>query len=129
MAFLTKFAVLPAQAGLAATTTTIVGSVPSSFAEPAYAVQKMSVISPSLVTGVAAGVHIDFRLVRAGSSLGNLGTLSLVSGTNLAAEVEVNIPAVGTLIPQDGDVIDVQCVQLATGLALPAGVVATIELA
>ena len=70
-----------------------------------------------------------FRQIRAGASIGTIGTLALsASSVTLAAEVETNVPVTGSPILVPGDVIDVQMVQSGTGLASPAGVVAKAEL-
>lgn len=131
MAFVTKQAVLPAQSAGGATSVTIVGEVPSTFAEPSYAPQRISVISPSLVTGQATNfATINVRQMRAGSAVATIGTLALsAAAVTLPAEVPVSIPISGSPVLLDADVIDVQLVQSGTGLALPAGIVAAVELA
>lgn len=119
---------LPAQTAAGATSVTELGEVPSTFAQATWTPSKLSLASPSLVTGVVTNnVTFNFRYVRAGTPAA-LGTLTLASGTNLAAEVETAVPVTytGTLSP--GDVIDVQMVQNGTGLAVPAGVLAKIEI-
>ena len=52
-----------------------------------------------------------------------LATLALVAGVNLAAEAPVAIPLSAPPVSplMNGDVLDVQYVQIGTGLALPAG--------
>lgn len=131
MAFVVKQAVLPAQSAAGATSVTILGEVPSTFAEPSYAPQRLSLISPSLVTGQATNfATINIRQMRAGSAVATIGTLALSAATvTLPAEVPVSVPISGTPVLLDGDVIDVQLVQTLTGLALPAGIVASIEMA
>jgi len=97
---------------------------------------KLSVTAPSLVTGQATNfVTITFRQLRAGSVVATIGTLTLnAAGVTLPAEVEVDVPVPGSVPPAvrpilvPGDVIDVQCVQSGTGLALPAGIVAKAEI-
>lgn len=55
--------------------------------------------------------------------VGTLGTLALVTGVNLPAEAPVNIPLSAAPVSPilGGDILDVQYVQIGTGLALPAG--------
>lgn len=130
MAFVVKQAVLPAQTAGGGTSATILGEVPSTFAEPSYAPQRLSLISPSLVTGQATNfATVNFRQMRAGSAVATIGTLALsAAAVTLPAEVPVSVPISGSPVLLDGDVIDVQLVQTASGLALPAGIVATIEM-
>jgi hypothetical protein len=130
MAFEMLQAVLPAQSAAGATSVTIVGAVPSSYDQPNYSVGKLSVTSPSLVTGQATNfATINVRQMRAGASVGTIGTLALsAASVTLPAEVETNIPVTGSPVLLDGDVLDVQLVQTGTGLALPAGIVAKVEL-
>ena len=129
MAFEVLQAVLPAQTAGGATSVTILDDVPSTFTQPSFIVGKLTLTSPSLVTGVATNnATFNFRQMRAGSSVATIGTLTLGSGTNLAAETETNVPVSGTPSLLDGDTIDVQMVQNGTGLAIPAGVVARAEL-
>lgn len=122
-------AALPAQAAAGATSTTIIGDLPSDEATPSYTVGKLSLTSPSLVTGQATNfVTITFRQMRAGASVQTLGAYVLnASGVTLPAETETNVPVTGTAAVLAGDTIDVQCVQTASGLALPAGILAKAE--
>ena len=120
---------LPAQAAAGATTTTMIGDLPSAEATPSYTIGKLSLTSPSLVTGQATNfATITFRQMRAGASVQTLGSYVLNVGTvTLPAETETNVPVTGTLAVLAGDTIDVQCVQTGTGLALPAGILAKAE--
>lgn len=128
MAFQVVEDTLPAQTAAGATSVTELGMVPSTEAETNWTVQKISLSSPSLVTGVATNnVTFNFRKVTAGTPT-VIGTITLASGTNLAAETETNV-AISAAAVASGDVIDVQMVQNGTGLAVPAGVVAKVELA
>lgn len=114
---------LPAVAAAGGTTTFLLGEVPTKEAEGAFNLEKVSVTAPSLVTGATATAGtFNVRQLRAGSVItAVVGTLALITGVNLAAEVEVTIPitTVPTLLA--GDLIDVQYVQISTGLALPVG--------
>lgn len=128
MAFEVLEATLPAQAAAGATVITEVGVVPSTFTQPSYAAGKISLSSPTLVTGVATNnATFNVRQVRAGTVIATIGTLTLGAGTNLAAETETNVPITGTPNLLDGDILDVQMVQNGTGLAIPAGIVAKVE--
>lgn len=131
MAFVPMRAVLPAQAAAGATSVTVVGEVPSTFVQPSYSPQRLSVTSPSLVTGQATNfATINVRQMRAGGVVATIGTLALsAAAVTLPAEVPVSIPISGSPVLLDADVIDVQLVQSGTGLALPAGIVASVELA
>ncbi len=136
MAFETLEAVLPAVAASGPSATTLLGAVPSAEAEGAVVLSKLSLTSPSLVTGAATNfATITFRQLRAGVSVATLGALALSASTvTLPAETEVSVPITNatpqfsvTLTP--GDIIDVVISQAASGLAIPAGVVAKVELA
>lgn len=121
-------AALPAQTAAAGDTTTQLGVVEG--AEDLNAqVVGLQLSSPSLVTGAATNnATISFRQLRAGSVVATLGSVTLASGVNLAAETPRSVPITGSPVLADGDVIDVLCHQNGTGLALPAGVVAEAEL-
>lgn len=121
-------AVLPAQTAGGADSTTQLGVVEG--AEDLNAqVVALVLSSPSAVTGAATNnVTISFRQLRAGSVVQTLGSIQLVSGTNLAAETPKQVTVSNAFTLQDGDVIDVLCHQVGTGLALPAGIVAEAEL-
>jgi ABC-type tungstate transport system permease subunit len=88
------------------------------------------IVAPSLVTGVTTNTAtINVRQLRAGAPVQTIASLPLVAGTNLAALVGVAIPAAGaTPVFQIGDVIDVQLVQSGTGLAIPVGCRAQVEI-
>lgn len=125
-------AALPAQSAAGATSVTQLGQVSNVSGTDNYALG-CSVSSPSAVTGVATNnATINFRVIRAGTAAFTLATITLGSGTNLAAETPLAVPITATVAQQssltDGDVIDVQLVQNASGLALPAGIVATVEI-
>jgi len=130
MAFAVVQNSLPAQTAGGATSTTMVGDVPTQEAQATFQPTKLSLTSPSLVTGVATNnATFNFRQMRAGVSQATIGTLTLGSGTNLAAEVETNVPITGAPILLPGDVVDVQMVQNGTGLVIPVGVIAKAEMA
>jgi hypothetical protein len=132
MAFKSEDALLPAQAAAGATVETIVAIVPSQFDETNWTLVRTSLVSPSLVTGAATNnVTYNVRQYRAGAlvaSVNPVATLTLASGTNLAADTEVVVPLAVAQTPcQASDVFTVQMVQSGTGLASPANVCAHLE--
>jgi hypothetical protein len=131
MAFDVDDALLPAQTAGGATATTIIGAVPSNLTQATWQVEKISAVSPSLVTGAATNyASLVVRQMRADVLVQNIGTLALnASSVTLPAEVEVNIPITNAGPLLDGDILDVQQIQTGTGLALPAGIVVKAELA
>lgn len=131
MAFNELEAVLPAQAAGGATSVTILAPVPSQESTGAFRVSACSLTSPSLVTGQATNyATVNFRQMRAGSVVATIATLALSASTvTLPAEGESSVPVSGAPSLLPGDVIDVQLVQTGTGLALPAGIVAKVEIA
>jgi len=131
MAFSTDDAVLPAQSAAGGTITTLIGAVPSNLVQSTWQVEKLSAVSPSLVTGAATNyASLVVRQLRAGSVVQTLGTLALnAASVTLPAETEVNIPITNAGPLLDGDVLDVQQQQSGSGLALPAGIVVKCELA
>lgn len=130
MAYETLEGLLPAQTAGGATSVTMIGVVPSTEAQATWQPTKLSLTSPTLVTGQATNfVTYNFRQMRAGATLATIGTLALSSApVTLPAEVETNVPVTGTPILVPGDVVDVQMVQSGTGLASPANVSAKVEL-
>jgi hypothetical protein len=100
----------------------ILGEVPVQESEQHWQISRMSVTAPTLVTGnnTNSGT-LNVRQMRAGAQVAVVGTLALVTGVNLAAETPVQIPTTGTPDLLAGDVLEVQYVQIGTGLALPAG--------
>jgi hypothetical protein len=126
-------ALLPAQSANGATSVTIVGEVPVSFAQTEYQVQRITLTSPTVVTGVATqNFTVNVRQVHAGTPGTTLATTTFALNTNLAVEVPFVMSSNVTtqLLINAGDVIDVQLVQNGgTGLAVPVGIVAAVELA
>lgn len=121
-------AALPAQSAAAADTTTQLGVVQGT-EDLNGQVVGLQLSSPSAVTGVATNnATISFRQLRAGAVQATIGSITLASGTNLAAETPKSVAISTNVALQDGDVIDVLCHQNGTGLALPAGIVAEAEL-
>ena len=131
MSFQAFNAALPAQAAAGATLTTILGDAPDNFVEPSFVLETLALVSPSLVTGQATNyATISFRQMRAGALVATLGSLVLnAASVTLPAETETAVTIVGTPKILAGDTLDVQQIQTGTGLALPAGIVARVELA
>ena len=128
MAFEVLSETLPAQTAGGATVVTELGVVPSTFSDAGATLQKVTITSPSLVTGVATNnITYNVRKSTGGGTPVVLATITLGNGTNLPAETPVTLaPTVTSLLP--GDVVDVQMVQNGTGLASPAAVLAEVEL-
>lgn len=104
------------------TTVQILGEVPTREAQGAFNIERIVVIAPSAVTGNSTNsTTINVRQMRAGVAIATLGTLALTTGVNLAADVPVALALTGVPTVLAGDVLDVQFVQIGTGLALPAG--------
>jgi hypothetical protein len=126
-------AALPAQSAGGATVATVVGEVSGSGGTDNF-VTRMSLTlaaGASTVTGAATNnVTFSFRQIRAGSVVQTLGSVTLASGTNLVAETPLVVAVSGAASTmQAGDLVDVQMVQNGTGLAVPAGVVASVDIA
>jgi hypothetical protein len=123
-------AVLPAQSAGGATSVTLVGEVSATGGTDNF-VQRVSVTSPSAVTGAATNnATINVRQLRAGSVVQTIATITLGNGTNLGAETPVAVPITGTPSTlQAGDTVDCQLVQNGTGLALPAGIEVNVDIA
>lgn len=119
---------IPAAAlAVSTTATTEVGVAPTQESQPSYVVSKLSLTTLTAVTGVGAagaGATAQFRKTpAAGGAAVVMGSLQFNAGTNSVAETELNIPlsgVAGATTLNDGDVVDFQWVQGATGLALPA---------
>lgn len=108
----------------------VIGVVPEAQSSQAWACVKLSITSPSLVTGVTATAEtFTFSYSRAGAARVVIGTLVLITGVNLAADTQnaLVVAAAGALL-QAGDVLTLQKTHASTGIAIPAGVVAKVEL-
>jgi hypothetical protein len=130
MAYIHQKVALPAQTAGGAASTTILGIVPSTFGQTNYLLGRLSLTSPSLVTGQATNyVTIAFRHMRAGVAVATLGTYTMSTApVTLPAETEQVVAITGTPDIRAGDVLEVICTQVGTGLALPASVIAQVEL-
>lgn len=129
-------ATLPAVAAAAGTTVPAeLGEVPQQESQATFSVFRADITSPALVTGNNANsATVNLRQMRAGvavttnaQALGVFATLALVTGTNLAADVASAMAVTGLPVLLPGDVIDVQVVQIGTGLALPVGTKVQVE--
>ncbi len=124
-------AVLPAQTAGGALSTTFAGLVETTD-DTGNTITGVTLVAPAgytTVTGVATNnVTFNVRVLRAGTSLGTVASLTLASGTNLVAETPVTVPITGSIATQRGDVLDVQMQQNGTGLAVAAGVICQVEL-
>jgi hypothetical protein len=121
---------LPAQTAGGATSTTFIGTVETTDDDGStlVAVNLTPPAGYTTVTGVATNnVTFNVRQLRAGSSLGTVASVQLVSGKNLVAETPLNVPLTTPLAVLRGDVFDIQMVQNGTGLAVGAGVFAQVE--
>jgi hypothetical protein len=123
---------LPAQAAAGATVVTVLGDVPSAESQGGFQAQRASVTLPAagaIAFNAANFVTFNFRYVRAGGAAVVFATYATNVAPSLAAETEVVAvinQANNNLLP--GDVIDCQMVQSGTGVAVPAGVLAKVEL-
>jgi hypothetical protein len=105
------------------------GAVPSQESQQSWIVAKVSLVSPALVTGVATNnVTFNFAQYRAGVLVATFATLTLGAGTNLGLHAEQNVPVTGSPVLLAGDVIEVATVINGTGLALPQGLKAKVEI-
>jgi hypothetical protein len=119
---------LPAQAAAGATTITPIGEIP--LLEAAQCViNRVVVVAPALVTGTAGpnNATINVRRWRNGVLVETTATITLAVGTNLPQSTAVPLVVTGSPYCAPGDVFDVQCVQNGTGLALPAFILAQVE--
>lgn len=123
-------ATLPAQALAGADSITAVGVVENQDAS-GLGVSRVEVTPPAgfaTVTGTAApnNAQVNFRQLRGGAVVGTFATLVLAAGTNLVAETPVNVPITNAIGFNQDDVIDVVLHQNGTGLAIGAGLIATV---
>lgn len=121
----------PAQAAAGADANVLVGTFESSDSS-GVGVTRVEVTPPAgftTVTGVATNnATINVRQLRAGSVVSTFASLTLNAGTNLVAEVPVNIPVTNPNVSlQPDDVIDAVLHQNGTGLAVGAGLVVTVD--
>jgi len=116
-------------AAAAGTSTFELGEVPMTEAEQGWTVNRVTVTASALVTGVNTNSGtINVRQLRGGVAQQTIASIALVAGTNLPAETPVVIPITGSPNVQSGDLLDVQYVQIGTGLALPANCVVKVEM-
>lgn len=123
-------AALPAQALAGADATTTIGAFENQDGSGS-GVSRVEVVPPAgyaTVTGTAApnNAQINFRQVRNGTVVSTFASLVLAAGTNLVAETPVNVPITTPVALGQDDVIDVVLHQNGTGLAVGAGLIATV---
>ena len=100
------------------------GEVPVNESEQNWGLYRVAITATAAVTGNNSNSGtINIRQMRAGAAVATVASLALVTGTNLAAEVPTVIPISGSPVLVAGDVLDVQYVQIGTGLALPLSTV------
>lgn len=130
-AFEVLSAVLPAQAAAGADSTTTLGVVPGAESSGGFQAMRASIFLPAggaIAFNAANFVTITFGYVRGGAARVVFATYTS-NAVNVAAEVEtaaVINQANNALLP--GDVVDVLMHQNGTGVAVPAGARAEVEL-
>lgn len=109
---------------------TKLGAAPSTESQGSWLPFKCSLTSPTLVTGQATNfVTISFRAYTTAAVARTIATLAFSASTvTLPANVEVNVPITAGAVIQAGEFVDVLCAQTASGLALPPGIVAKVEI-
>lgn len=122
-------ATLPAQTAAGSTSVTVAGIYQLENYK-SDTVQQVTVLPPvgyTTVTGVATNnFTINVRQLRAATVVQTFATLTAVSGVNFVAETPVSIPITVQPLLHAGDVIDVQLVQNASGLALGSGLIVAV---
>lgn len=107
------------------------GVVPENESQQAWQLLKIALLSPVLVTGATAtALTFTFNQKRAGAQIAALGSFVTVTGVtgNLPADTEVNVPITGAPALLAGDIIEVLPTHAGAGTAIPAGLVARVEL-
>lgn len=120
---------LPAQTAAGSTSVTLAGPwEPENYTSDT--VDRVEITPPvgySTVTGVVTNnATFNVRQMRAGSAVATFASLTLASGTNLVAEIPVAVPITAQAVFAANDVIDVQMVQNASGLAVGSGLVLSV---
>lgn len=122
---------LPAQAAAGADANVIVGTTELTDGA-GIGVSRVVVTPPAgyaTVTGVATNnATINVRQLRAGAVLSTFASVTLNVGTNLVAEVPVNIPITTQVTVNPDDVIDAVLHQNGTGVAVGAGLIVTVDI-
>lgn len=102
----------------------VLGEVPSTESMTNWQLARVTITPTAAVTGNSTNSGtINVRQLRGGAVIATVASLALVAGVNLAAEVPTVIPISGTPVLVAGDVLDVQYVQIGTGLLLPLSTV------
>jgi hypothetical protein len=116
--------------------TLVIGVVPSSnevnrgnSLDQTWSVTRMSLTSGTLMTGATAtAVTFTIGYSRAGAAPVAIGTYVTITGTDLTANVEKVVAITTPPVLLAGDVITLVTTHASTGIAVPAGVVAKVEL-
>lgn len=121
---------LPAQSGGGSTSATIAGVFVPTHDGSGRGVVSVHLTTPTAVTGADTNSFtVNVRHMRANSSEGTIATFAATEGNDLAVGVPVELSLTAPFALTVGDLIDVQLVQEGTGLAVPAGVIATVVVA
>lgn len=127
-----SFTVLQANTDIntAATDATwVIGAVPGTFSTGNYTPVKLSITSPSLVTGASATQNtLTFKRYRGAVDQGTFATFVTSTGNDLPALTEVVIPVTAGTTFNAGDVVTVAKTHTSTGTALPAGLLFKVEI-
>jgi hypothetical protein len=122
---------LPAQTAAGATSVTLVDAYELADSTGS-GVSRVVIVPPpgyATVTGVATNnVTFNVRQLRAGTPVGTFASLVLAVGSNLVAETPIAVPITGAPVLLQDDVIDVQMVQNAAGIAVGAGLVVEVDI-
>lgn len=108
----------------------VIGTVPSSaeFGQT-WTVGKITLTSPTLMTGATAtAVTFTVGYSRAGAAVVAIGTYVTITGVNLTANTEMTVAITTPPVLQAGDVLTLVTTHASTGIAVPAGLIAKVEL-
>jgi len=133
MAFMMLTRGQPAQTAGGAVSEVPIGGLPASLGETNYQVARISFETPAAIVGAATNnVTFSFNQYRGGAILKTLGSLTLDQTTNVTAFTDNQVPLVPAYPPAlmlAGDVVTFVMTQNGTGVTVPAGIVAKIEVA
>lgn len=109
--------------------TYILGTAPTTMAQGSWTPTKLSMTSPTTVTGATATQLVfTFKSYRAAVDQGTFATLTTATGTDLTALTERTLAITAGTTFQAGDVIAVAMTHSSTGTGLPAGLLIRMEL-
>ena len=122
---------LPAQAAAGADVNVLVGTYENEDSS-GIGVSRVVVTPPAgfvTVTGVATNnATINVRQLRGGAVLSTFASLTLNPGTNLVAEVPVQVPITSSTVLSQDDVVDAVLHQNGTGVAVGAGLIVEVDI-